>query len=255
MAVGGLAVSRRMVPTIARDLDALNRKNGVISEVKWSTAKRRRVSIHRLYADYLFNLVENGLAHFHIRFAPFNEYDHKKSGPAGRTDTVSKMYYQLLLHRPVYYYGSKAALFVYPDAGDCTAYLPRMRNQLCAGGYNSMKSKPNCVREIVPRNSRTEPLLQLLDVTLGALTAIRNERATGDVKAELASYILDKSPITDHRCHCEHRLGSAPVQRLERHTQVAKVTRPKALSVARGSGISPRASHLGQLESKPPSAV
>lgn len=197
MAVGGLAVSRRMVRTIARDLSELNRTHGVVSEVKWENAKRRRVSIHQLYVDYLFELIASGSAHLHIRFAPFKRYDHRKSGKRGRIDTVSKMYFQLLLHRPVRYYGRHRALYVFPDDGECTAELPDLRNGLCSLGQKKHNALPNCVKEISPRSSKREPLLQLLDVTLGGVAAIRNDRKLGETKSALAAHIHGKAGFPD----------------------------------------------------------
>lgn len=103
MAVGGLAVARRAISEISRELKALNDANGVCSEVKWTNAKRRRVNVHKCYVDYLFDLIDKKRVHLHVRFAPFGEYEHSRSGARGRVDTVSKMYYQLLLHRPIRY--------------------------------------------------------------------------------------------------------------------------------------------------------
>ncbi len=197
MAIGGLAVTKRRVAEISADLKRINQECGVVSEVKWSTAKKRRVSVHMRYVDYLFGLIEDRQAHFHIRFAPFSEYRHKESGDRGRTDTVSKMYWQMLLHRPVAFYGPKVPIHIHPDHGDCTSYLPSMRNQLCAAGYTTKRTRPNCVPVLETRDSRREPLLQLLDVPLGALAALKNERALNATKAELAAYVLGKTKWPD----------------------------------------------------------
>jgi len=208
MAVGGLAIVRGRIANVVADLREIDGENGIISEVKWTTAKKRRVSVHSLYAEYLARLIRAGHAHLHIRFAPFNEYDHRNSGPRGRIDTVSKMYYQLLLHRAAAFYGRKCAVYVHPDNGDCTSYLPLMRDQLCAAAYQTKRCLPNCVRAIEPRDSAREPMLQLLDVTLGAFAALRNGRALGETKQLLAEHVLDlhgapdiakSSPKTDRR--------------------------------------------------------
>lgn len=195
MAIGGLAVRRERVPEIVAAIKAINKDCGVISEVKWSTAKKRRVSVHKRYVDYLFDLIDAKHAHFHIRFAPFSKYSH--TGERGRVDTVSKMYYQMILHRPVAFYGKRAPIYIHPDHGDCTSYLPTIRGAICAAGYRTKGAKPNCVREIITRDSRREPLLQLLDVPLGALTALRNERELQETKAELAAYVLSRTGWTD----------------------------------------------------------
>lgn len=198
MAVAGLAVSRRMVRTISQELKDLNRESGFIgSEVKWSKLGKRKVCIHTLYVDYLFNLLDTKRAHFHVRFAPFSEYDHNLSGERKRTDTVSKMFYSLLLHRAVAFYGPHRALYVYPDDGDCTSYLPKMRDQLCADGWNKKRAKANCVKEIQCRSSKREPLLQLLDVTLGALAAVKNNRQLEAPKATVAAHVLSKKMVPD----------------------------------------------------------
>jgi hypothetical protein len=78
--VGVLAVVRGRIGEIVSDLREIDEQNGIVSEVKWTTAKKRRVSVYSLYAEYLARLIRAGHAHFHIRVAPFNEYDHKNSG-------------------------------------------------------------------------------------------------------------------------------------------------------------------------------
>lgn len=190
-------MSRRRVPEIAARLKVINEECGVTSEVKWSTAKKRRVSVHERYVDYLFDLIDARQAHFHIRFAPFSDYRHKESGDRGRTDTVSKMYWQMLLHRPIAFYGPKVPIHIHPDHGDCTSHLPAMRNQLCAAGYREKKTKPNCVPVLETRDSKREPLLQLLDVPLGALAALKNERDLKETKTALAARVLARTKWVD----------------------------------------------------------
>lgn len=197
MAIGGLAVSKRRVPEVNAHLKAINEECGVTSEIKWSTAKKRRISVHTRYVDYLFDLIDARQAHFHIRFAPFGVYRHKESGDRGRTDTVSKMYWQMLLHRPIAFYGPKVPIHIHPDHGDCTSYLPAMRNQLCAAGYRTKKTRPNCVPILETRDSKREPLLQLLDVPLGALAALKNRRELGETKRELAAHVMIRTKWRD----------------------------------------------------------
>lgn len=190
MAVGGLAVPRSNLQLVLSEIARHRARCGYASEVKWSTAKRRRQSIHYAFADLLADLVARKKVALHVKFAPFKEYAHTDSGPRGRVDTVSKMYYHLLLYRPAAMWGKERAIFVYPDDGDCTSYLPSMREALCAAAYRQHSCLPNCIREIAPRDSKREPILQLLDVTLGALTAARNDRELGDFKSQLRDHVL-----------------------------------------------------------------
>lgn len=198
LAVGGLAVMRSAIPKISTDLQLIKEKGGKTGEVKWANAKSFGGRVHRGFIDYLFLLIESRKAQFHIRFSNMNEYDHGLSGPRKKIDTVSKSFYQLLLHRPTRYYHGKAAVFVYPDDGCCTEQLSDNLAPLKVEARNNWGNPGrDCVQEIVPRASKSEPLLQLLDVTLGALATVRNGRHLDDgyspIKRELAEYAFAKT--------------------------------------------------------------
>lgn len=196
-AVAGLAITRGSVSRIVTDLAALKEEYGKRGEIKWGNAKSFGGRAHRAYVDYLFLLISEGKAHFHIRFSSMDEYDHNLSGERRKIDTISKAFYQLLLHRTYRCYNERA-IYIYPDDGEYTELLP---NQIGAlnhqGGEKFGGMVLGSVQEIQPRSSKTEPLLQLLDVPLGALAAIRNERHLQDgyspVKKELAEYVLSKT--------------------------------------------------------------
>ncbi|MEY9198429.1 hypothetical protein ABIA16_003545 [Sinorhizobium fredii] len=190
----------------------IKERHGKTGEVKWKNAKSRRGRVHREYIDLLFEMVEMGRIHLHIRFSRMSEYDHKLSGPRRKVDTVSKAFYQLLLHRPLKFYREKADIYIYPDDGECTIDLPnnigalhreewRMTGE---NGYNG-----NAVRCITPRSSEREPMLQLLDVTLGALAAYRNGRhldpEISQTKRELAIYAFEKTGWPDIEGSCNKR--------------------------------------------------
>lgn len=189
MGVGGLAVPDYNIEPITAHLQKLNEELNVFYEVKWSSTKERIACGQTAYATYLKQLLDEGKAHFHIRFAPFDEYRHKESGPKRRIDTTSKMHYQLLLHRAVRFYGAHYKLQIRPDNGDCTSQLVKFKDSLQTDGWLKYNAPRGCIRSIECRDSKKEPLLQLLDVTLGALTALRNERALEQPKKRLANAV------------------------------------------------------------------
>jgi hypothetical protein len=171
MAVGGLAVPSQHVALIESELNELKRTLGLRGEVKWNTTRPKTLPIRLAYVDYLAALIHENKAHFHIRFAPSDEYDH--DGPRKRFDTVSKMHYQLLLHRALRYYGPHYNLHIIPDGGECTRELARYHGALEYEGATRYRAQANCVSRIDCGDSKKDPMLQLLDVPLGALTAIR----------------------------------------------------------------------------------
>lgn len=207
MAVAGIAVARKAIPYIIERMTPIREKYEKAGEVKWKNAKYCGGMVHEGYIRLLFELIDEGRLHFHIRFSRMDEYDHKLSGPRKKLDTVSKSFYQLLLHRPVNYYGKEVDLHVYPDDGSCTRLLPE---QIGALHY---ESGLNCIKTIQPRSSEKEPMLQLLDCTLGALAAYRNGRhllpEISDTKKRLSelAFVLTGWPDITGSCYNKKRLS------------------------------------------------
>lgn len=201
MGIAGLAVQPSRAVGIAKDIAAINKAMNVTNEIKWESAQRRRSDVHRAYVDLLAKLIEHRQVHLHMRFCPINRYDHRASGPRRHADTVSKAFYQLLLHRAARYYARRCAIHVRPDNGSCTSYLPNMLAGLNTDASLKFSAPENAFRTIQPCDSLSEPLLQLLDVTLGALTCSRNGNHmngnVGPYKAELASYATQALGLSD----------------------------------------------------------
>jgi len=193
MAVGGIAVSRNALGTVVKELLAINEAKRARGEIKWHNTRKRGVEVRKAYIDYLMKQIAANYLHFHIRFSPMNEYDHE--GERREFETVSKMFYQLLLHRPVRYYGKSCVLRIRPDDGECTRRLPDFKDALHTDGQLTYEAESNCIHSIVPQSSRHQPMLHLLDVMVGALTAYRNGRhlldAIAEPKRTLAQYAFD----------------------------------------------------------------
>lgn len=204
MAVGGIAVSKDAIPYIISKMTDIRTEFGKQGEVKWKNAKSRSGVVHQAYIKLLFSLIQEGRLHFHIRFSRMDEYDHKLSGSRKRIDTASKAFYQLLLHRPMAYYGKDVDLYVYPDDGDCTVQLPDQIDALNWEASAAYSARP--VKIIQPKSSAREPMLQLLDCTLGALAAYRNGRHENpdisEVKRKLAALAFEQTRWPDITGNC-----------------------------------------------------
>jgi hypothetical protein len=196
MAVGGLAVAAGSEKEITEEIRSIDTRLGVNwSEVKWENCKRQSGRVHKAYVDYLFNLIQQKRVHFHIRFSHMPSYDHTLSGARKKIDTVSKAYWQLIVHRPCRYYGNSCDIYIRPDNGDCTSELV---NQIDSMKHHASYKYSYCTRDPVVhiecRDSKNEPFLQLMDVTLGALTAYRNGRhkhsSANRIKTQLAEYVF-----------------------------------------------------------------
>lgn len=195
MAVGGIAVNTRAINEVEERIFQLRREFKIsdTKEIKWSNVKARRDNVHRGYANLLRELVVKGRIHLHVRFQRMSDWNHDMAGPRKKTDTVSRAYYQLLLHRPVAFYGPQADIVVRPDNGDCTEKLHEYLPHLNTDARRKKGCKTGPVRSIDCQDSSRTPCLQLLDVTLGGLASLRNSRhlrpEISNVKRELAVHI------------------------------------------------------------------
>src|SRR5438094_6233357 len=139
MGVGGLAIRKSRIPSIVKKIAEITKARNARGEIKWENTRDWGLTVRRDYIDYMVALTRDRHAHLHMRFAPFVMYDHSISGPRRIYDTVSKMYYQLLLHRALNYYGSTCRLFIRPDDGACTSELEKFIDALHSDGQARYK--------------------------------------------------------------------------------------------------------------------
>jgi hypothetical protein len=90
----------------------------------------------------------------------------------------------------VKHYGKWDRLFIRLDNGECTSVLPHLKAGLNADGVPKYGTNPQCVDSITCLDSEAEPILQFVDVVLGAFTALRNNRDLIGAKREVADHAL-----------------------------------------------------------------
>lgn len=98
-------MSSKRVDEIEEHIAGL-RESANISEFHWS--EYRGGDRRKAYQDlvqYGFQLVRKGHAELHIIIARFKGYNHKRTDGENRDTSVSRMYWQLGLHRLASYYG------------------------------------------------------------------------------------------------------------------------------------------------------
>lgn len=193
MVAGGFAIAGDRIAEIEQHIASL-RAAANIREFHWADYRggHKREAYERL-VDYAFALIGEKHAALHIIIAKFKGYSHKAKNGENRDTSINRMYYQLCLHRPARFYGRKRAVHIRFDAGNDSADICTMRNQLCADAYRKYRTLPNCVRSIEPVNSEKVGIIQMADVILGAAASRRNGVQHTNAKADLAAYVLERS--------------------------------------------------------------
>jgi hypothetical protein len=134
MGVAGIVIHEDGIPILKEELAGIRKANRVWDEIKWSAINKYNKQAQIDFIDHFWHLSDQRRIDFHIRFAPFEKYDHKRY-KGKYFDTTSRMFYELLLHRAVRHYGKWDRLFIRPDDGDCTKNLPYLKAGLNANGF------------------------------------------------------------------------------------------------------------------------
>lgn len=194
MVAGGFAVSGNRISEIEDYIATLRDDAGIKSEFHWRDYRggKRRAAYEAL-VKYGFDLVNKRNAAFHVMVVPFADYNHHANDGEDKCTSVNRMYYQLCLHRLAKFYGKKRAIHVRLDAGNDSADICIMRNQICADAYRQVGARPNCVRSIEPVESRNVGIVQMADVIIGAIAAKVNNVIHSSPKGELADFVLRAS--------------------------------------------------------------
>lgn len=194
MVAGGFAVAGNRIDEIENYIASIRAQYEINSEFHWGEYRGgRRAQAYRDLVDYGFQLIADRQAALHIIVSPFKDYNHKSKKGENRDTSVNRMYYQICLHRLARFYGKRRAIHVRLDAGNDSADVCAMREQLCADAYKKHQALPNCIRSIEPVNSRNVGIIQLADVFVGAVAAKQNAVAHTSPKGDLADYVLRAS--------------------------------------------------------------
>lgn len=168
------------------------------AELKWSRISNQKVEEYKALVDYFFWLNSSDAVHFHALVFDNHKANHRKYNDGCADTGLSKLYYQLILHKfcKVYQGGDMAVCLDHRNSKTPHEDLKRMLN---SGVAKTLGRDESPIKQIVSADSKAEDLLQLNDVILGAVGAVRNgkhELVGGRAaKAELAKYVLEKSGL------------------------------------------------------------
>lgn len=202
--VGGIALRQERVDILNLELKTLKlaARKAPTSELKWSKVNKHDMPLYEATCKYFFSLLEARHIHFHVVICDFLEYDHRTLNLGNRSTSVSKTYYQLLLHRCCKLYGDKAFVHVRPDAGDCTSCLPQFQPGLNSDAAKRFGLSTNPIRSINLVESSMHAIMQMNDIILGAMLSHRNgrhlEANASPHKTHLSDYVLSLSGLPSY---------------------------------------------------------
>lgn len=198
--VGGVVMHRNTLVKACQTLAEYREKHNMKAELKWQRVSNQKQTEYEALVDYFFAMNNANHMHFHsIVFDSHQANHHKYNGGDGDVG-LSKLYYQLLLHKFVKIYGDKGTLYVRLDHRHSQTPLEDIRRMLNATAARDHNITSGPVKQLVSMDSKACDLLQLNDVILGAVCCARNGRhLLADCrtsKRDMALRVLDKSGLT-----------------------------------------------------------
>jgi hypothetical protein len=197
--VGGLCMHRDTLAKACQTLQEYRQNHNMHAELKWQRVSNQKEAEYRALVEYFFALNNINHMHFHSIVFDSHQWNHHRYNGGDGDVGLSKLYYQLLLHKFVKIYGAKGTLFVRLDHRNSQTPLEDIRRMLNATAARDHGIATEPVKQLVSEDSKKCDLLQLNDVILGAVCAARNGRhlvaGCRPAKRELARLVLEKSGL------------------------------------------------------------
>lgn len=199
--VGGLSMHNSTADVIYRSLAKYRSDHNMHSELKWSKISNQKLNEYRALVDLFFALNSTNHVQFHAVVFDSHSWNHNKYNNGDSDIGLSKLYYDLILHKFVRRCGvSDNSLFVCLDHRNSSTPLEDLRKMLNAAAARDHALTHRPVAQLISRDSKADCILQLNDVILGGVCAIRNGKhlldGTRAAKREIAMMILEKSGLT-----------------------------------------------------------
>ena len=188
MVIGGIWCPRDLESSVRARLAEVRKSHNLYKEVKW-----RKVSGTYLakYQDFTGVFFEHPALLFNCIVVDRNIIDYGRYHNNDKKVAFNKFYFQLLSRKtlPNHFY------WVFPDhqANRESDPLPSLRTII--NNYHLREHGCSPIRQIEPRSSENDDLIQLADVFTGAVQGAWNQTVTRPAKIQLCNFIAQKAGL------------------------------------------------------------
>lgn len=166
-------------------------------EMKWGKVSRSKLAAYTRFVDCFFDAAEFQACHFHSLVVDMTLVDNARFNQGSKEVGFNKEIYQLATKFAKLY--PTVFLHLYPDYRDTNQRPDDLRNILNHGRHKARDRRDWPFRRCQFRQSDETPLLQLVDILLGATAYGKNEHYAAEnasqPKLDLARHIMRKAGI------------------------------------------------------------
>ena len=186
MCIGGLWIPESFVQEVSTSIRLLKEERNIHHELKWDNVSRGYFPVYKALVDIFLEKAELS---FRCSVLDKQIESHKKLYDLGIDRAVHDLYVHLISQGV----DTENHYWLYVDhrtVGDKTLTLTRLQDDIHKY-LQGKESEP--VRHVESRNSKTEAIIQLVDVLVGAFAYIpNNPSSTGTAKRGLCDYIASR---------------------------------------------------------------
>lgn len=186
MVIGGIWCPRSLESDVRAKLAEVRRLNNLYKEVKWGKVSSAYLAKYEEFVDVFF---EFPALMFNCIVVDRTIIDYRRYHNNNRRVAFSKFYYQLLSRKtlPNHFY------WIFPDhqADRESDPLPNLKD--IVNNYHQREHGCSPIRQIEPRSSATEDLIQLADLFTGAVQAAWNQKISRPAKLQLCNLIARRA--------------------------------------------------------------
>lgn len=190
---------RQTLKEVYDSIKGFRETHNMHSELKWSKVSNQKLEQYMAFVDLFFSLNSVNRIQFHSVIFDSHQANHVRYNNGDSDIGLSKLYYDLIFHKFIKRCGRDSTLFACLDHRISSTSLHDLKAMLNATAARDCGFGHRPLKQIESRDSKKDSVLQMNDVILGAVCAIKNGRhlliGTREAKRELAKYVLAKSGI------------------------------------------------------------
>jgi hypothetical protein len=199
LVIGGLSIDSLAVASANDELARLRLPELPHGEMKWGKVSNSKLRAYGRTAKAFFDSAELKPVHFHCLIVDTHHQDHARHNEGSREIGFNKEVYQLASKFARLY--PKRLFHLYPDFRDTDQRPEDLRLILNRGRAKKGDPRDWPFRRCHFRDSKSTPLLQLVDLLTGAVAWCVNKHADAEnasaAKTKLSAYILRRAGVSD----------------------------------------------------------
>ena len=197
--VGGICMPRANIAMVHKNMHAFRERHNMHRELKWTKVTNGKQEEYTQLVESFFAMNNVNHCQFHAIIFDSHQWNHKRYNNGDADIGLSKLYYQLLHQKFCKICGPHGSLYVRLDKRNSSTSLHDLRRMLNSAAERDHSIPHSPFKVVEPADSKECDILQLNDVILGAVSAVRNSKhileTTRSSKREIARLVLDKSGL------------------------------------------------------------